>query len=212
MTCPGPEVTGLGAYVLRALDPEERRRVEEHVDACASCAAELAAFGSLPALLDRVTPEDLHPVSVAPSPELFARMSAAAARTDLRRRQRSRVIAVVAAVVLAVLGVGAGVAVWMGASWEQSATASAGPVRATVVASTADGGVGLDVTVAGLHPGEICEIVAVDRDGGRHPAGDWPTSEAGDGRWRGWADIDHRALTEVVLLGDGGRELVRLPF
>jgi hypothetical protein len=119
---------------------------------------------------------------------------------------------VVAAVVLAVLGVGAGVAAWVTASWEESATASAGPVRATVVASAADGGVGLDVTVAGLHPGEICQIFAVDRDGSRHPAGDWPASDAGDGRWDGWADIDHGALTEVVLLGDGGRELVRLPF
>jgi anti-sigma factor RsiW len=42
MTCPGPEVTGLGAYVLGALEPGERRRLEEHVDRCPFCAAELA--------------------------------------------------------------------------------------------------------------------------------------------------------------------------
>ena len=77
MTCPGPEVTGLGAYVLGALEPGERRRVEEHVDGCPFCTAELVEFRALPALLDRVTPEDLHPVSVTPSPELFARMLSA---------------------------------------------------------------------------------------------------------------------------------------
>ena len=77
MTCPGPDVAGLGAYVLDALDPEERHRVEEHIAACPACAAELAEFRSLPALLDRVRPEDLEPVSVAPSPDLFARTAAA---------------------------------------------------------------------------------------------------------------------------------------
>jgi hypothetical protein len=211
MTCPGPEVTGLGAYVLGALEPGERRRLEEHVDGCPFCAAELAEFRALPALLDRVTPEDLHPVSLTPSPELFARMSAAA-RTERPRRLRSRAMALVAAVVLAVLGVGAGVTVWVAGSWEQTVTASAGPVRATVIASTVDDGIGLNVTVAGLHPRETCRLVVVDRDGGRHPAGDWPASEAGDGRWQGWADVDRGALAEVVLVGDGGRELVRLPF
>ena len=149
-------------------------------------------------------------MSVAPSPDLFARMSAAA--DGHARRRRSRTMALVAAVVLAVLGIGAGVTVWVAGSGEQSVTASDGPVRATVIASTAEDGVVLDVTVAGLNPGEICRMVAVDRAGNRHPAGDWPASEAGDGRWEGWADVDPGALREVVLLGDRGRELVRLSF
>jgi len=212
VTCPGPAATGLGAYVLGALESEERRRVEEHVAACPDCAAELAELESLRPLLGQVRPEDLEPVSVAPSPDLFARVSAAAAATGRPRRLRSRTMAVVAAVVLAVLGVAAGVAVWVTGSGEQSVTASAGPVRATVSVSDVDDGIALDVTVAGMRPRENCSIVAVDRDGGRHPAGDWPASEAGDGRWRGWADISRSALTEVVLVGDGGRELVRVPF
>jgi hypothetical protein len=211
VTCPGPAVTGLGAYVLGALEPEERRRVEEHVRACPSCAAELAELRSLPPLLDRVRPEDLQPVSVAPSPDLFARMSAAADR-DRPRPWRSRTIALVAAVALAVLGVGAGVAVWVSGSGEQTVTASAGPVRATVTASTPDEGVALDVAVTGLRPGETCRMVVVDRDEGRHPAGEWPASDAGDGRWRGWADVDRGDVAEVILVGDGGRELVRVPF
>jgi anti-sigma factor RsiW len=238
VTCPHA-AADLGAYVLGALDPEERRRVEEHVAVCPVCAAELAEFRSLPALLDRVRPEDLRPVTVEPSPDLFARVSAAAGVTGRRRvrlsrvrgprtrgartrgprargprtgRSRARIWALAAAAVLAVLGAGVGVVVWGSDAADQSSTASAGPVHATVTAIPAQEGLALDVTVAGLRPGETCRLVAVDRDGGRHPAGEWPVSGEGDGRWRGWADLDRGALTAVVLLGDGGRELVRVPF
>jgi anti-sigma factor RsiW len=208
VTCPDA-VTDLGAYVLGALEAGERRRVEEHLRHCPECAAELAEFSALPGLLDRVGPADLRPLAVTPSPDLFARVSAAAGPPG---PLRSRTWALVAAAVLLVLGVGAGVTVWVTGSGEQSVTASAGAVRATVIASTVDDGSALDVTIAGMHPGETCHLVAVDRDGTRHPAGKWPASEAGDGTWRGWADVDRADLAEVVLLGDGGRELVRVPF
>jgi anti-sigma factor RsiW len=205
MTCPDASAD-LGAYVLGALEPEERRRVDDHLRRCPACAAELAEFSGLPALLDRVDPSDLGPRGVTPSPDLFARMSAAAAP-----RARARTWALVAAVVLTVLGIG-GVAVWLAGSGEQTVTATAGAVRATVTASTVDDGSALDVAVAGMRPEEICHLVAVDSDGDRHPAGEWPASAAGDGAWRGWADVDRADLAEVVLLGDGGRELVRVPF
>jgi predicted anti-sigma-YlaC factor YlaD len=208
VTCP-ETASGVGAYVLGALDPGERRRFEEHLVRCPACAAELDEFRSLPALLARVRPQDVQPVSVTPSPELFARMSAAAAT---RRPRRSRTWALVAAAVLVVLGIGAGVTVWATGSGEQTSTASAGPVHATVIASAADDGSILDVAVSGLRPRETCRLVVVDRDGNRYPAGEWPASDAGDGRWRGWADVDRSAVTEVVLLGDGARELVRVPL
>jgi anti-sigma factor RsiW len=208
MTC--PETTAdLGAYVLGALEPDERRRVDEHLLRCPACAAELADLATLPALLDRVDPAELTPAGVRPSPELFARMSAAAAPPS---RLRSRTWALVAAAVLVVLGVGTGVTVWVTASGEQAVTVSAGAVRATVTASAIDQGSALDVTVVGMHPGETCRLVAVDRDGTRHPAGEWEASSAGDGTWRGWAEVERADLAQVVLVGDGGRELVRVPF
>jgi predicted anti-sigma-YlaC factor YlaD len=209
MTCPEAS-TALGAYVLGALEPDERREVEEHLRGCPACSAELAEFEGLPALLARVRPEDLDPVSVTPSPELFARMSAVA---GTRRPRRSRTWALVAAAAaLVVLGLGIGLAVWWPGSVEQTVTASSGPVEVTLTASEANDGSALDVAVAGLRPGETCSLVVVDRDGRSHPAGDWPVSEEGDGRWRGWADVDPGDLSEVVVLGDGGRELVRVPL
>jgi anti-sigma factor RsiW len=208
VTCPEP-ANGLGAYVLGALEPEEQGQLEEHLRVCPSCAAELAALRSLPALLDRVRPEDLRPVTVAPSPAMFERLSAAAASAP---RSRARTWALVAAAVLAVLGAGIGVTVWATGSGDRTVTASSASVRATVTASTMGDGSALVVTVAGMGPGEMCHLVAVDTHGGRHPAGDWPASAAGDGTWRGWADVDRGDLDAVLLLGDDGRELVRVPF
>jgi hypothetical protein len=208
VTCPDA-ASDLGAYVLGALEPGERRRVDEHVRTCPVCAAELAEFAALPGLLDRVRPGDLSPPAVTPSPGLYARMSAAAAPPP---RLRTRTWALMAAVVLVVLGLGVGLTVWISGTAEETVTATAGAVRATVTASSVDDGSALDVTVAGMHPGEVCSLIAVDNDGLRHPGGSWPASPAGDGTWRGWAAVDTTDLTEVVLVGDGGRELVRVPF
>jgi anti-sigma factor RsiW len=206
VTCPDA-ATDLGAYVLGALEPGERRRVQEHLARCPACAAELAEFEALPALLDRVDPADLTPVAVTPSAELFARMSAAAAPPS---RLRGRALALVAAALLAVLGVG--ITVWATASSDQTVTASAGAVQATVTVSQVDHGSALDVTVAGMRPNETCHLVAVSRDGVRHPAGSWPASSSGGGTWRGWADVDRNDLAAVLLVGDGNRELVRAVF
>ena len=212
MTCPDATVSvALGAYVLGALEPAERQQVEEHLRACPACAAELEGFRSLPGLLDRVRPEDLVPVPVAPSPDLFER-TAAAVGTERRRTLRSRTWALVAAAVLAVLGIGAGVTVWATGQGEQTASATAGPVRVTVTASPAEEGSALEVTVAGMQPGETCQIVAVASDGDTYDAGSWPTSPDGDGTWTGWADVEPGALVGAVILGDGGREVARVTF
>jgi anti-sigma factor RsiW len=207
VTCP-EAATGLGAYVLGALERDERAHFEQHLRNCPACAAELAEFAALPALLDRVRPEDLRPTAVAPSVDMFDRLSAAAAPTPFR----ARTWALVAAAVLAVAGLGVGATVWASGSGDSTVTASAGAVRATVTASSVGDGSALVVSAAGMHPGEICHLVVVDTAGDRHAAGVWPASAAGDGTWRGWADVDRDHLRAVVLTGDGGRELVRVPF
>jgi predicted anti-sigma-YlaC factor YlaD len=210
MTCPAT-VSDLGAYVLGALEPHERERFEAHLDRCPACLAEFTEFADIPGLLDRVRPEDLQPVAVTPSPELFDRVSAAARATSARPSRTRRWI-LAAAAVLALLGAGVGVVVWAAGQGSDTVTAAAGPVRATVVASAQGDGSSIDVAVAGLRPGETCRIVAVDTDGVDHPAGEWPVSDDGGGHWRGWADVQRSALQEVVLFGDGGRELIRVPF
>jgi hypothetical protein len=209
VTCLDPAATGLGAYVLGALDPEERGLLERHLADCPICAAELAELRTLPALLDRVRPEDLERVPVAPSPDLFDRMSAAARKTG---RHRRRAWGLVAAAVLVLGGAAAGVTVWATGSDEQTVTTSAGPIDVRVTASPEDDGVELYIAVTGMQPGEWCSVVAVGEDGTRHEAGGWPVSPTGDGTWETSADVPLSDLAEVAVLGDGGRELARLRF
>jgi predicted anti-sigma-YlaC factor YlaD len=199
----------LGAYVLGALEPDERRRVEAHLGRCPVCSEEVTEFARLPGLLDRVRPEDLEVEPVTPSPQLFDRVAAAAAAESGRPRRRVRLL-VAAAAVLAVLGAGVGVIVWAFGG-EEGHTVTVGEVRMTVTATAHNDGSALDVTVAGLPEGEECRLVAVDRDGGRHPAGEW-TVDDGDAWWQTWTGVERSALAEVVLLGGDGRELVRVPL
>jgi hypothetical protein len=212
VTCPETP-TALGAYVLGALSPEEQRRFEEHLDGCALCTAELAEFAGIPALLDRVRPEDLQPVAVTPSPELFDRVSAAARVRPATAPRRRRWL-LVAAAVLVLVGAGTGVVVWVTGQDSGPGTATviatAGPVHATLAATGQEEGTVLELTVDGLRPGETCRMVAVDDDGEWFPAGDWTVSEEGDGTWRGWADVQRDDLREVHVYGDGDRELVVL--
>jgi hypothetical protein len=209
VTCPETP-TALGAYVLGALTPDERRRFEEHLDGCALCTAELAEFAEIPALLDRVRPEDLQPVAVTPSPELFDRVSAAARAAPEAAPSPTRRWLLVAAAVLALLGAGTGVIVWASGRGNDTVTATAGPVHATLAVTGQEEGTVLELTVDGLRPGETCRMVAVDEEGEWYPAGDWSVSEEGNGTWRGWADVQRDDLVEVHVYGDGDRELVVL--
>jgi hypothetical protein len=208
VTCPETP-TALGAYVLGALSPEERRSFEEHLDGCPLCTAELAEFAGIPALLDRVRPEDLQPVAVTPSPELFDRVSAAARVTPVPVPRRRRWL-LVAAAVLVLVGAGTGAIVWATSGGSDTVTASSGPVHATLAVTGQEEGTVLELTVDGLRPGETCRMVAVDEEGEWHPAGDWAVDGDGDGTWRGWADVQRDDLREVHVYGDGDRELVVL--
>lgn len=62
-----------GAYVLGALSPVERARFERHLPTCAACRDAVAEVAALPALLGRVTVDDLRlsaEDSAAPEPNL----------------------------------------------------------------------------------------------------------------------------------------------
>jgi hypothetical protein len=102
------------------------------------------------------------------------------------------------------------VALWLqdddGGTW----TASSNGLQLTVSASEAREGSALDVTVAGLPAGQDCELVVVDREGDRHPAGEWSATYEGEASWRGWTAVAPSSLAEIVLLAEDGRELARI--
>jgi hypothetical protein len=58
----------LGVYVLGAIDPGERAGVDEHLDTCEECRAELAEFMELPSLLAMVPAEEAIALAEGPLP------------------------------------------------------------------------------------------------------------------------------------------------
>ena len=205
MTCPDVP-RDLGAYVLGALDPDERRRSRS-----------TWRLRPLRRRARRVR-RPAGPARPRPPRGPAAGRRHAVARscsTGSRRRRRAPAGRRGAGVAAGRgrragrwLGVGVGVIVWAAGQGSDTVTASPGPVQVTMTATRADEGTALDVTVAGLRPGETCRLVAVDGDGARtrRASGRCPTD--GDGAWRGWADR-RRATTcaKWCCYGDGDREL-----
>ena len=60
----------LGVYVLGAIDPAERSRLEAHLESCPSCRDGLAGLAGMPALLGRVNEAQITQVA-GPPPELL---------------------------------------------------------------------------------------------------------------------------------------------
>lgn len=76
--------TALGVYVVGAIDPAERGRVDAHLEGCPACRDELAGLAGLPALLGRVEEAQLEQVTgpgraAAPDPEFLDGLLARAA-------------------------------------------------------------------------------------------------------------------------------------
>ncbi|HEX5497413.1 MAG TPA: zf-HC2 domain-containing protein [Mycobacteriales bacterium] len=99
------------AYLLGALDPEERQRYEVHLDTCAPCAHAVSGLAGIPGLLARLTPDQVAAAegeTEEPPPALLNSL----VRTARRERRVSRWrVAVAAGAVAACLGVaGAGFA------------------------------------------------------------------------------------------------------
>src|ERR1700722_14352079 len=138
----------LGVYVLGAIDPAERSKVDAHLSTCPECREELAGLAGLPALLRRIPvgeaqqladgdPDGLPGCGLAgpevPSAEMLD--SLLGRTTQVRQARRWRGLAAAAALVL-VAGVG-GAAAWSavhhpaGSDDDSAATASFTSVSAT---------------------------------------------------------------------------------
>jgi hypothetical protein len=102
MTC--PQLVDSGVYVLGALAPAQRSAFERHMATCAECQAEVNDLAVLPGLLGRLDEPDLGAVVELPPPTM---LPGVLARVHRQRRGR-RLLASAAAVVLAALGLVAG--------------------------------------------------------------------------------------------------------
>jgi anti-sigma factor RsiW len=190
-TCAEARIS-LGVYVLGAIDPSERGLVDAHLATCRDCRDELAGLASLPALLARVTPEELARIEgegsldeEEPPAELVGTvLDLAAVR---RRRSRWRYAAAAAAVVAIAAGVFGGLASRGAApeipfspgtgTWQQAANAdSVTGASADVDYASEHWGTVLAAEVQGIQENTTCQLWVYFKDGTRVQASSWTTA------------------------------------
>lgn len=228
MTC--PRTVALGAYVLGALEREERARLEEHLETCAICREELDRLAPLPGLLSRLTLDEAEVLDTAePSVPLAGALPPAPAHSAApleralfavaRERRRSRLMrasAVAAALVLAAVAlVGGPLLDDDGGDGPAPLTAAASDLQTGVHGSAEltrePWGTRVELSLAGVRPGEHCRLVARAVGGRTEVAATWRAGYLGTAEVPGAVAIpaDRLASLDVVTADD--RVLVRMP-
>jgi hypothetical protein len=184
----------LGVYVLGAIDPAERARVDEHLATCVECREELASLAGLPAMLRKVPVAEAERLAAAeqdpgltgvPSPPMLTSLVARTA--NVRRIRRWRGLAAAAAVALVAVAGGAAVTnalepggpprhgpTQLTASWHHAS--GSGPVAGahlTVKYRSEPWGTEMWINVTGLRPGSACEFRITESTGATSVVGSW---------------------------------------
>jgi anti-sigma factor RsiW len=192
----------LGVYVLGAIDPAERSQVDRHVTGCQECRDELAGLAGLPALLSRVSADevgrisledaDAAPVGATPPGDLLeSALSLTAARR--RRQHRWQAAAAAAAGVVAAAGIVAGLRLASGApasasappaSWPTARTTSAlSGVTATLRYDREPWGTAMDIQVIGVPSGTTCQLWVTDAQGVHLAVSGWTVANGSATAW-----------------------------
>jgi anti-sigma factor RsiW len=218
----------LGVYVLGAIDPAERARVDNHLSSCPECREELAGLAGLPALLRRIPVDEAQQLADEPDDELAGTEmpsdqvldSLLARTTRARQMRRWRGLAAAAAVVL--IAGAAGAASWSalnppaasvaGAHWDTSAAADAAThVSATVRYTARSWGTAVDTQVRGVPEDVRCSLVVTDASGQTVVAGSWQTSyDEGKTWYTGGSSVMLDSVRSFSIVS-GGRVLVTIP-
>lgn len=227
----------LGAYVLKTLDPAERRDVDAHLADCVACRADLAELEAVKDVLKDIPPEAM--LHGPPDADLVLQRTLRQMRTEVAAGTRRRWAPAVAAAAVVLAGaLGAGVLVGRGTAPEPqaqvtppapSATApisvpgtkvgtvldTATNVRMTAKVVPAAGWVRVNAAVNGIPAGENCRLIVVGRDGSREVAAGWIVSDKGetDGTsLDGSAAVAPENVVAVEVRNTEGKTFVTLPL
>ena len=228
MSC--PRTIALGAYLLGALEREERSGLEAHLETCDICRQELDRLAPLPGLLSRLTVDEAEmldtaepePAELDPAEPGPADTSAPLERalSDVaRERRRSRLIravAVAAALVLAAVAVVGGPLLGGDRGDEPAPlTAAASDLRTGVQGSAElsrePWGTRVELRLAGVRPGERCRLVARAAGGRSEVAATWRAGYLGTAEVPGAVAIPPERLRSLDVVTADDRVLVRMP-
>lgn len=221
----------IGVYVLGAIDPAERAELDAHLAECSACRDELAGLAGLPALLGRVSEDQLHEAAGEPDSVLLDRVLVRVAAR--RRRDRRRTwLATAAAVLVAVLLAGGGTWALRGelagppvAGDPSSRAAPTAPsVAPSLSASDPDSrvsaavgivpkawGTAVTARLSGLPQGTSCKLVAVGAGGDREVAASWQVTYRERAVFEGSTGIHADELTQLEVVTDEGERLLVIP-
>lgn len=229
--------TSLGVYVLGAIEPAERAEVDAHLPSCALCRDEVAALAGLPALLGRISEEQISEVADPPPALLEQLLTKAAAERPNRRRQwfslavAAVLVLIVGALIGALLSPGSG-----GPSTPPLARSSPPPatsapatpqqprleersamdpvtrVEAWVGMRDQAWGTALTLRLKGAPTGAHCRMFAVAKNGHRDVAGAWHYGGKNEyEQFQGSTMISRSDLSQIEIVTTEGHHLVTIP-
>jgi Putative zinc-finger len=206
----------LGPYVLHALQPEDADAVRRHLTNCPECREEAVSLASTASLLGRLTLQDverLYGLDGGRPPASTPTLSDADPR-PIRPGRRRAVLALAAAVLVAVAGIG-GVRVLGGRPGpsDRRVVHVADPVthiRAALAMTDRPWGTQLHLTLAGAYPSGWCSLVAHSRDGHSDTAASWVADTSGTATVDGVTAIPTSQLSALDVVTDTGQLLVRI--
>jgi anti-sigma factor RsiW len=202
MTC-STEVD-LGAYVLDALEPDEAEEVRQHLHGCPECQDELNGLSDTVIWLALLTPEEVEHLDEPRRP------------ADVPRPRSRRVLA---------LAVAGGIAASVFAGFVRTAEEPPDPpsgavvravdpashVQAAVTISARQSETRLGLSLKGAYPRGWCSLVAHSSDGRSETAASWLADPDGSADVTGTTAITRDRLSELDVVTDTGRLLVRIP-
>jgi anti-sigma factor RsiW len=211
-----PHAIDVGAYVVDALEPDERQRLAAHLPTCAVCTAELQELERLPALLALVPAPSAAEAPPVPSELAFSRLhrSATGARPARHRSapDPARRWLLIAAAVVVLGGAGAaGVVATSGPQAPATVSASAGSLHVQAAITPVSSGSRIALTLDGVPSGQQCQLRVQAGDGHWETASTWTADYAGTAQVTGTVRIAPDDLKKMVVRTLDGRALITLP-
>jgi len=206
----------LGSYVLGSLDPADRAALDAHLPGCPACREELASYAALPALMSRLSIDQVRqPTPTVPPTVLNRALNTVAAErnstvTQLRRWRRATVVS--AATIVAVV---------LGATLLHTQTPSPPEGTALVAAAgvSASGsallqakpwGTAVSLQLQGLPQGDSFTAWVTAPNGTRSIAATWTPSPNGHATLTGAANITDTTHAALQIM-QGDTTLLTLP-
>jgi anti-sigma factor RsiW len=211
-----PHAVDVGAYVVDALEPDERERLAAHLPTCAVCTAELRDLERLPALLALVPAPALSEPPPVPSELAFRRLHRSATGAGPAHHRaapspRRRWLLIAAAVVVLGGGGAVGVVATSGPQGPSTVSASSGSLHVQASITPVPSGSRIALALDGVPSGQRCELTVQAGDGHWETASTWTADYAGSATVTGTVHIPRDDLKKLVVRTLDGKTLISLP-